>query len=266
VHALYDHVAIAVERWEDAWPRLGVALGGRWVSHGFGPGFAPAQIEFADGMRVELIQPNDVAVNDFLRRFLDRNGPGPHHLTYKVPDLVGALREVEDAGLRPVGVDLSDPFWKEAFLHPRDAALGVVVQLAESAGEGWHTDPPEGIVPATVPPAGFVRVCHAVADLDHARGVFEGLLGGEEVAGGGDEGIRWVELTWPGSGRVRLISPEGGRGPLADWIGDRPGRVHHLAFACGTPERIEGAVALADGTWELPPDPATGTRIVLVRR
>lgn len=265
-----DHVAIAVERWADAWDRLGLALGGRWVAHGFGPGFAPAQVAFAGGMRVELIQPHDVGRNDFLRRFLDRSGPGPHHLTYKVDDLAEALTELGRFGLRPVAVDLSDPAWKEAFLHPKDAALGVVVQLAESGtpdGEahGGHPPPrpPDLAEPATAT-ATLVRVAHVVADLAHARRVFEGLLGGEEIDCGRDEGATWVELAWPQSMRLRLLHPTDGEGPLASWLAGRPGRVHHLAFACDDPPGVPGAVPLADGAWELPPDAATGTRFVLL--
>lgn len=268
MRTVLDHVALAVERWADAWPRLGLALGGRWVGHGFGPGFAPAQIAFANGARVELIQPNDVERNDFLRRFLDHSGPGPHHLTFKVDDIVDALGEVERFGLRPVAVDLTDPHWKEAFLHPKEAALGVVVQLAEaSPGDtmgGPHVERPAGLDEPSVPVASLVRVAHVVADLAHARRVFEGLLGGQVSGEGSDEAARWVELAWPSSTRLRLLSPLDGAGPLAEWLAGRPGRVHHLAFACADPAGIPGAVSLADGTWELPPDAATGTRFVLL--
>src|SRR3954470_17744736 len=124
-----DHVAVAVEQWGDAWPRFVGVLGGRWMSGGKGPGFAPSQLGFANGMRVEVLEPHLVEVNDFLRRFLDRSGPGPHHLTFKVPDINTALAATEAAGYRVVNVDLSDPMWKEAFLYPKDAT-GVVVQLA----------------------------------------------------------------------------------------------------------------------------------------
>jgi methylmalonyl-CoA/ethylmalonyl-CoA epimerase len=264
MRTVLDHVALAVERWADAWPRLGLALGGRWLSHGFGPGFAPAQIGFANGMRVELIQPNDVARNDFLRRFLDRNGPGPHHLTYKVDDIEAALAEVATFGLRPVAVDLSDPNWKEAFLHPKDASLGIVVQLAEAKGDEWRTERPGELPEPAVPAASLRHVAHVVADLDHALRVFGELLGGERVDGGRDEAASWVELVWPGPGRLRLLAPPDGTGPLAAWLGDRPGRTHHLAFTCPDPAAVPGVVPLADGTWELPPDGPTGTRVVLL--
>ena len=66
-----DHVAVAVEQWADAWPRFVGVLGGRWMSGGKGPGFAPSQLGFANGMRVEVLEPHLVEHNDFLRRFLD---------------------------------------------------------------------------------------------------------------------------------------------------------------------------------------------------
>src|SRR5207249_7074352 len=142
--ATLDHVALAVERWADAWPRYAVDLGGEWASGGQGPGFAPSQLRFANGAKLELIAPHRVEDNDFLRRYLDRHGPGPHHLTYKVADLAGALDAVRDAGFHPVGVDVSDRTWKEAFLHPAEAC-GVVVQLAQPSGAGWKTPPPHGL-------------------------------------------------------------------------------------------------------------------------
>ena len=125
---LLDHVAVAVERHSDAWPRYAGDLAGRWRSGGWGTGFAPAQLEYANGKKIEILAPHRADENDFLRRFLDRNGPGPHHLTFKVGDIDDALADAADAGYQPINVDLSDSTWKEAFLHPRDAT-GALVQL-----------------------------------------------------------------------------------------------------------------------------------------
>ena len=85
-----------------------------------------------DGMSVELLEPWATEQNDFLARFVARHGAGPHHLTFKVPDLSAALERLRGAGFQPVNIDLSDPEWKEAFLMPREAH-GTVVQLAETA-------------------------------------------------------------------------------------------------------------------------------------
>jgi catechol 2,3-dioxygenase-like lactoylglutathione lyase family enzyme len=218
-------------------------------------------------MRLELLMPNQVEVDDFLRRFLDRSGPGPHHFTFKVADIEAALAEAEAEGLRPVGVNLRDPEWKEAFLHPKDAALGIVVQLAQSSGSEWRPPPPPDGYPAAAEharPADLVRIVHCVADLDHALARFRDLLGGTEVDRGDDEAATWVELAWPGPGRIRLCRPRAGRGPLAEWLDGRPGRVHHLAFAHADLARVEDARPLAGGGAEAGPDDVTGTRVVLL--
>ena len=258
-----DHVAVALRRWSDGWPRFVGQLGARWRSSGRGAGFAPSQLEYGNGMRIELLQPNDTHVNDFLLRFLDAGGPRPHHLTYKVADIEAALDECRAAGIEPVGVDLRFDEWKEAFLHPKGVAIGVVVQLAESNQPPWSTPPPDELPTPLRAPATLDHVGHAVADLAHARRVFEGLLHGEPVAEGGDEGCRWIELAWPGPGRVRLLTPTGGRGPLVEWLGGAPGRIHHLAFTCDDPASVDGATRLASGAYEVPPDAATGTRLLL---
>ncbi len=236
--AALDHVAVAVEGWADAWPRYAVELGGAWSSGGLNVGFGPAQLRYANGARVEILQPFRPQDNPFLRRFLDRHGPGPHHLTFKVPDLAEALDLARDAGLAPLGVDLSSPDWKEAFLHPRQAT-GIVVQLAQ-ADHAWESPAPEGFPAARRdPPASLLRVTHAAAELGAGLALFEGLLGGRRVREGGAPDRTWdfVDLEWPGPPALRLVSPHpstravAGADPLRAWLGDLSGRMHHLVFA-----------------------------------
>ena len=54
--------------------------------------------------------PWDVEVNDFLARFLAASGPGPHHLTFKVPDLdaTPSSRPVR-FGIEPIGINVCRP-------------------------------------------------------------------------------------------------------------------------------------------------------------
>jgi hypothetical protein len=257
-----DHIAVAVERWSDAWPRFVGMLGARWMSGGQGPGFSPCQLGFANQMRVEILQPHQVERNDFLRRFLDRSGPSPHHMTFKVKDLSDALAAAEAAGYPPINVDMRDPYWKEAFLHPKGSA-GIVIQLAQSAEGYWETPPPEGFPATSAPMASVLRIVHAVADLDDGLRLFEGLLGGTRTGSGSDDESTWVDLAWPGPGRVRVAAPVSDASPLAAWVDGRPGRVHHVALTGVDLTHVEGAVDCGDGTWELPPDAATGTRLLL---
>jgi catechol 2,3-dioxygenase-like lactoylglutathione lyase family enzyme len=261
-----DHVAVAVERQLDAWPRWMVDLGGRWIGGGATFGFASAQVAYRNGMHLEVLEPHQVELNDFLRRFLDRNGPGPHHLTYKVADLRAALDAVEASGFTPVNVSFENPMWMEAFLHPK-ASHGIVVQLAQSGFDDKEEDweggtPPPPVAPTPLPrPADLQRAVHLVADLDGALGLFESVLGGRRLAEGREPLGRFVDLGWPGPGRLRLVVPD--HSEAVAWLGDRPGRLHHLRFAVDAPAEVPDAVARADGTWEVAPDRNLGTRLVL---
>lgn len=251
-----DHVALAFERAWNGLDRYGGDLGGRLLGGGPDPGFSWYQLRFANEMKVELLEPNDVHVDDFLQRFLDRNGPGPHHMTFKVPDIRTAISRASAAGYAPLRVNLDHPHWQEAFLHPRESH-GIVVQLAWSDDTGRD---PLGGVPGPRyrdQEAALERVVLAVRDLDAARGLFEGVLDGEQIDDGDGELGRYVELAWPRGGRLRLVGPD--TGSAAAWIGGRSGRVHHLAFRARSP--VAGVAPLPDGSFELPPESNHGTRL-----
>lgn len=281
---MLDHVAHAVPRWQDVWERYAADLGAGWSSGGESIGFAPAQLRFGNEARIELLMPHDAEVNDFLRRFLVRHGPGPHHLTFKVPNLAAALEESERFGLQPLNVDTSDPLWMEAFLHPKQAT-GIVVQLAE-APSSWDSPAPPDFPRAVrrftdgsgpIGAASLERVTHAVADLETATALFGGLLGGEILREESGPGHRYVDLTWGGPLVVRLVTPTDGPGAseLARWIGDRSGRLHHLALTTDEPVAVPGAcpatadlAALADdgvapAWWEIQPAENLGLRLLL---
>ncbi len=278
---VFDHVAHAVPRWQDVWHRYAVDLGATWSSGGLATGFAPGQVEFGNGARLELLMPNDVEANDFLQRFITRNGPGPHHLTFKVPDLSAALEQTTRAGYEPIGIDRSDPEWMEAFIHPKQAT-GVVIQLAQ-ATTPWTGPPPAGfpterrqLADGSGParPASLCWVTHVVAELEAATPLFVTLLGGEVTGEGAGPGHRWTELTWGGPMGLRLACPVGPSGaPLQQWLGGRTGRVHHLELSVEDPGGISGARpdggALAGGddgagaSWVVPPGDNAGMRLVL---
>jgi hypothetical protein len=109
-----------------------------------------------------------------------------------------------------------------------------------------------------------VHVGHAVGALADGLHLFEQLLGGRRVDEGATGAARWVDLRWPGPGRVRLLEPTSHLGPVAAWLGGRRGRVHHLAFTCRDPATIDGAVPNSDGSFEVAPERAQGTRLLLL--
>ncbi len=80
---------------------------------------------------VELIQPVDPECG--VARFLERHGPGLHHVAFEVDDLPAALAE-----LRHGGAELIDDHPRRglgghmiAFIHPR-ASGGVLTELVQS--------------------------------------------------------------------------------------------------------------------------------------
>jgi len=262
-----DHVAVAMEHRTLGWPRYVRDLPGEWLGGGGTAGFWSEQIQYANGMKVELLHPADVESNDFLRRFLDRNGPGPHHLTFKVKDIGAALAEAEAAGYPPVGVNLENPGWQEAFLHPKSAP-GIVVQLAQSSydddDDDWGTpESPDLPAPRTTERATLVRVTHAVASLDAGTRLFVDLLAGEELDRGKDEDGSWIDLAWPGPGRIRLVEPSSPASPVATWLGDRAGRLLHLEFTTHAPEDVPDATRNSDGTFTVAPEHNLGVRLLL---
>jgi catechol 2,3-dioxygenase-like lactoylglutathione lyase family enzyme len=250
-----DHIAIASEHALDNFVRYRGDLGGEWVAGMYDPGFYWGQLRFANGMTIEMLEPADIEQDDFLQRFLDRNGPGPHHLTFKVADIERAIAAVTEAGYPPVRVNTANEFWKEAFLHPKQSH-GIVVQLAQAAP---HDHEPQFDVPPSkiTGPASLVRIVHLVADLDAALGLFERTLGGTRGQITGDS----VDLAWPDAASLCLVEPH--HPELVEWMGARPGRVHHLEVTLDHPEAVPDAVAIADGVWEVAPEANLGVRLRL---
>ncbi|RMH68182.1 MAG: hypothetical protein D6683_17135 [Actinomyces sp.] len=254
----FDHVAVASEHAIDNLWRYRAELGGTYLGGGTDPGFHFHQVAFASGMKIELLQDDPDHPEDFLRRFLDRNGPGPHHLTFKVPDIGVALRRVEAAGYTPVGIDIDDPVWQQAFIHPGEGP-GIVIQVAATNGEGFTDEPADELPPPRRPPADLTAVVLLVADLEGATSLFGDTLEGTPVAGGHDELGRFAEFVWPGGGRLRVVAPESTT--ARHRLGRRPGRLHHLEFTGGDPVGLPGLERCADGTLELPPEHNLGVRL-----
>lgn len=85
----------------------------------------------ADGTCLELIVPRG---NEGLARFLDKRGPGLHHVAVEVEGIESAI-----AFLESIGVEMIDHAprvgaggHKVAFVHPRSMG-GVLVELVEHA-------------------------------------------------------------------------------------------------------------------------------------
>src|ERR1700761_6477817 len=157
-----DHLAIGTAELTDGWELFGGVLGGTWAQGTGSPGFWWGQLAFAAGPKIELLTPTGGRDAAFLDRFLAARGAGPHHFNFLVTDIEDALARIKASGIDPVGVNLENPAWKEAFLHPR-AAHGIVIQVAQQAGSPASAPPRE--LPQPGPPARLDLIEHHVGDL-----------------------------------------------------------------------------------------------------
>ncbi len=131
--AVLDHLAVGTSALADGWDLFGGVLGGRWAYGGNSPGYWWGQLQFAEGPKIELLTPAGGPDAAFLERFLGARGAGPHHFNFLVTDIEDTLARIRASGLEPVGVHLANPYWREAFLHPR-SAHGIVIQVAQPGG------------------------------------------------------------------------------------------------------------------------------------
>jgi methylmalonyl-CoA/ethylmalonyl-CoA epimerase len=130
-----DHVAICVPDIDEATARWGTLLG-----------IVPGPPELVESQKteavllplgetsLELVMPRG---NASLTRFLEKRGPGLHHVAIVVDNIEQAL-----AFLAALGVPLLDSSprtgargHKVAFIHP-SATGGVLIELVEAAPEG----------------------------------------------------------------------------------------------------------------------------------
>jgi len=78
---------------------------------------------------IELLEPT--ATDTPVARFLERRGPGLHHLCFGSPDIREHLRDLKDKGVELIDeVPRPGAHGEVAFLQPV-AALGVLVELIQ---------------------------------------------------------------------------------------------------------------------------------------
>jgi len=103
-------------------------------------GLTPSSPETADGAEIVHLAFGDVDVELLAPRdpkgpiasFLEKRGPGIHHICYRVPDLDAALAKCRAAGYRLVDeVPRRGAGGKRiAFVHPK-ATAGILLELTE---------------------------------------------------------------------------------------------------------------------------------------
>jgi methylmalonyl-CoA epimerase len=131
-----DHIGVAVEDIDAALELYGGAfampLAHRETVEE--QGVEAVLLDVGEG-HVELLAP--LGPETAVGKFLERKGPGLHHVAYAVEDIDATLRSLAEAGLElidsepRVGIRES----RVAFLHPRSTG-GVLTEIVEPAEEG----------------------------------------------------------------------------------------------------------------------------------
>lgn len=204
-----DHVAVGTATLTDGWQLFSGLLGGAWAYGGNSPGFWWGQLRFSAGPKVELLTPTGGPDAAFLDRFLAERGPGFHHLNFVVPAIEVTLGKIKALGVEPVGVRLQNPYWKEAFLHPRDGH-GTVIQIAEQAGSPASSSPPADLGEPGHP-SSLSLIEQRVADLGAATRLFTDALDARVVTASDSAGQPTADLSWPNGALLRLVQATANR-------------------------------------------------------
>jgi methylmalonyl-CoA/ethylmalonyl-CoA epimerase len=128
-----DHIGVAVEDLEGAVElyrdRFGMREQHRETIAAFD--VEAVLLEVGDG-HVELLQP--LTGESGIGKFLERNGPGLHHVAYQTSDIDSALEQVKAAGLDLIDKEPRTGIRgsRVAFLHPKGTG-GVLTELVEPA-------------------------------------------------------------------------------------------------------------------------------------
>jgi methylmalonyl-CoA epimerase len=124
------HVGIAVPSIDEAMHFYGDKLGLSLVERvelpdrNLSVGFVKAA-----NVLIELLEPT--AADTTVARFLERRGPGLHHLCFGTPDIHEHLRDLKDKGVELIDeVARPGAHGEVAFLQPA-ATIGVLIELLQ---------------------------------------------------------------------------------------------------------------------------------------
>ena len=124
VALVVDDMDAALQFWRDA---LGLTGGGT-IQAIPDEGVNVAFLRAGDS-QLELIQPTES--DNGVARYLQKRGPGLHHLCLEVPDLEAQLRELAEQGIELINeVPRERDGRRYAFAHPRGTG-GVLLELYE---------------------------------------------------------------------------------------------------------------------------------------
>jgi len=128
-----DHIGVAVEDLDESIALyrdlLGMREQHRETVEEFG--VEAALLEIGDA-HVELLTP--IQSDSAVARFLEKNGPGMHHVAYRTADIDAALERMTKAGVRMIDEQARTGIRESrvAFVHPKSTG-GVLTEIVEPA-------------------------------------------------------------------------------------------------------------------------------------
>ena len=123
-----DHVGIATEEAADLADLYADLFDAAVVHEEEFDGLRVVFLEFGDSY-FELLEPLE---DGTISQFLDRNGPGIHHVALETDDIEAALDTARDPGVELIDDDPRPGAWGHdvAFLHPKSTG-GVLIEFVE---------------------------------------------------------------------------------------------------------------------------------------
>ena len=127
-----NHIGIAVSSLDESLPfyrdNLGMAFLG--IEEVAEQKVKVAMLQVGES-KIELLEPT--APDSPVAKFLEKNGPGIHHLAYQVEDLRAALQKLESEGARLIDREPRHGAHGAliAFVHPKSSG-GVLTELCQA--------------------------------------------------------------------------------------------------------------------------------------
>lgn len=124
----FDHAGIATDDIETLIDLFGTVFDAPIVHEETFDGMDVRFLELENG-HFELLEPHEGGA---IGRYLERNGPGIHHLALETDDIEAALADAREAGIEPIDEEPRPGAWghEVAFLHPKSTG-GVLIEFVE---------------------------------------------------------------------------------------------------------------------------------------
>jgi methylmalonyl-CoA/ethylmalonyl-CoA epimerase len=128
-----NHLGIAVRSLEEALPFYRDTLG---MAHAGTEEVASQQVKVAfltiGESKIELLEPT--SSESAVAKFLEKNGPGVHHVAYEVEDIEAAIAKLAQDGTRMIDAAPRKGAHGAliAFVHPKSSG-GVLTELCQSS-------------------------------------------------------------------------------------------------------------------------------------